>query len=172
MKSQERFFSPRLKFSWLLFLNLLLQTVVVSEQDPSAIACLGEVEFFFFTVAADFQTADEICIQNGGRIGRITNVEEFSFVAELRNLAGIFQYWLGNSSFDWYDCWLHVLGVDARGVGGNADVTNFFYTDGTQTDIDFIHTGFATFPWSGGEPNDAGGQEDCVKYTSLNLFAF
>ena len=85
---------------WVLSLSLLLLTIKVSGQDPFSVGCFGDAEFFMFPVAADFQSADEICIQHGGRIGRITNAEEFNFVVNLRISAGITNYWLGKLSFD------------------------------------------------------------------------
>ena len=106
----------------------------------------GDSCYFFSTINRNWTSAQENCKKHGGYLTELGTVEEFNFMRNtLREIAPTSCY-----DINWY------LGASDVGQEGK------FIWMHSKTDIGSF------LVWESGEPNNYGGDEDCMAAGSLN----
>ena len=102
----------------------------------------GEFEnscYKFTHEAKEYSVAESDCAANGAHLASIHSEEEMEFISTLQ---------LQHVSASGSNFWL----------GGERDGNNFVWNDGSEFNYE---------NWNRWEPNDAGGDEDCIEFYSV-----
>lgn len=111
--------------------------------------CIENIAFTRFDIQLNFQQAQQRCTQLNGNLATVNSLEKFNRVVDLIEDQPV---WIGL--------------IDEADIGG-IDSLRFFFVDG-NLDQSFYQVG-GQFPWLQGQPNDNGGDENCVNIESDEL---